>query len=181
MPEKKFQFAVDATSQYTWDTLEDFEWVEVRGGELEAPILMRFGKTADGRFVLNGLILGADFPRPEITANTLRRIPIAEIVRQLWDNFTMESPPPYDDFEESVTWGLMQSFALRQDWLPDRSRATNRAPADAELERFAEIYLEERARNHRRAMTSTAERLHISRATANRRAAVCRERGLLDV
>lgn len=179
MPENRFEFAIDAMDYSTWTTLEEFEWVEVRGGDLETPVHMRFARTEDGRFVLNGLILGAEFPRPEITANTLRRIPIAEISRQLWDSFSPDVIPSFEDSAKSVEWGLMHSFALRQDWIPERGKAANRAPATSELEQFAQVYLQERARNRRRAMTTTAERLHISRATANRRAKACREKGLL--
>jgi hypothetical protein len=179
MDASAYSFFMQGMTSSTWDNMQEFEWIEVTGGGLEAPIFIRTARTADDRFVVNGLILGGAWPRPEITAKSLRSIKLGGIVEQLWSDFSLTDPPDYGDLEDSLTWALMQDFARKQDWLPHASQSGQRAVGKPELEEFAKTYSEERLKNPRRAMTATAARMSISRATANRWASKCRTGGLL--
>ena len=81
------------------------------------------------------------------------------------------------------TWGKALS-AVREEFGEHQSRpgarqARSGAPGDDALRRFASVYESAAVRQPARAMTAAAETLGISRATANRRAARCREAGYL--
>jgi hypothetical protein len=165
----------------SWSSLdEDDTWTRVAGGTLEAPIYIRIAKTKDGRGVINGLLIGGAWPREQITANTLRSIKIGEILEKVFDGWDINTPPDYDDLEDQVSWGLMHETFVRQaETIPSDSRAGSRSAPSDQLEEFARAYLTQRGRNAYRAMTATAKEFSISRATANRWAARCRDRGLL--
>jgi len=152
-------------------------WQRVTGGGLSTPLLVRIGQGRDGRPVVNGLIIGAEEPPPEITTDSLRSIRLGALLAQLFENFDPENPPTWEDgIPDQVEWGLIHEHV----WRPAvRSGASSRGPSDAELDRFARTYQREFIRNRRRAMTATAEEMGISRATANRWAERCRDRGYL--
>lgn len=180
MGDQPFTFWMESGDWYIRSTLEERDWIEVSGGGLESPVMIACARTEDGRFVVNGLIVGAGFPRPEITANTLRRIPIAKMLGQLWDGFNGDKVPTDEDFDELIAWGLMHQLGHRQDWLPVVSRAGARKVEDDALELFATVFKEERTRRSHGAMSRAAARLHIHRSTAYRWLALCREKGFLS-
>lgn len=152
-------------------------WVEVSGGGLLEPVRIRVNRSPDGRFVVTGMLLGAT-GRQELTSDTLRSIRLSEIMRELFSDFDPSNPPTPDPEDENgyVAWWLFKELVY------DRAATVPSLPGSDEagsLAEFAETYLRCLARQPHRAMTATAELLHISRATANRRAAACRTRGLL--
>lgn len=166
--------------QPNWEDLSEDEWVRVEGGGLSAPIYVRVIKTNDGGVAINGLVMGAAWPRSEVTANELRQVRPRDILNQLFADFDPNSPPDYDDWEDSITWGLMHEvYMMRLPTVPVESSAARSAGTPDKLEEFARIYLREFKLRPKKAMTATAEAMNISRATANRWAARARDRGLL--
>lgn len=163
-----------------WEDLSEDTWTRVEGGTLDASIYVRIAQTSDGRGVINGIVVGGAWPRGEITANTLRQIKVGAILGAVFDGWSIEDAPDYEDLAEQIEWGLMHEHYVRQSpRLPGASKAASRSVDHDELSTFARTYAEQRVRNAHRAMTATAKLLNISRATANRRATRCRELGLL--
>lgn len=163
-----------------WSDLEEDEWVRVDGGGLNAPIYVRVVRTLDGGVAINGLVMGGAWPRPEVTANALREIRPREMLNALFADFDPNSPPDYDEWEESITWGLLHEvYMMRLPRVPMDSAGSRGAGTPDRLEEFARVYLRELKVQPRRAMTSAAKEMNISRATANRWAEQARRRGLL--
>lgn len=178
MPDPRFQFA---DLRPTPEEFEDASWTQVEAGGLEQPVHVRLGYSADGRRIITGLMVGATFPHAEITSTSLRKIRIGAILEQLFDGYDEASPPPYDDFDAQIEWGLMhQAYDQHAAHLPESSRAGERGAEGESLIAFADRYRVEVDRNPRRAMTATAEAMHISRATANRWAKKARNLGLIS-
>jgi len=150
---KRYRFLAD---------LAHDEWVTVYGGDLPVPVDVRIGQRADGRFAFTGLRIGVA-TREEVTANVLRKIRLAEILADYWDAF-----PP-------VTEPDILAHAA------DMSRALQpgRGPDEQALRAFAMTYTNYCKSEPHRAMTLAARAHNISRATAHRWAALCRERGYL--
>lgn len=151
-----------------WASLSKDPWVKVSGGGLDAPIHIRLARTRDGAISINGLVMGASDGAPEVTANALRQIRPRDVVNRLF-----RTPPP--EANEPV-WGF--SFE-RWPEIPSDAAAVRSSGTSDRLEEFAAIYLREKEIQPSRAMTATAEAMHISRATANRWAARARDRGLI--
>lgn len=163
-----------------WEDLGEDTWTRIEGGTLDAPIYVRVALAADGREVINGIMIGGAWPRNEITANSLRNIKIGEILGCVFDGWSLADPPDPEDLGEQISWGLMHETYIRQsERIPSTSKSGSRGAPKARLDEFAQIYLHQRNLNAHRAMTATAEALNISRATANRWVALCRERGIL--
>lgn len=152
-------------------------WVRVEGGDLPLPIEIRVHRGTDGRTVVTGLLVGDQDAPAEITAATLRRIRLGEIITALFDANT-----PAGDLADLVRYirpavvrGVIQAHLDAAPTIDTHSRR----PQDTEYRRFATTYLSELARNPSHAMTNTARALGLSRATANRWADTCRRRGYL--
>lgn len=210
-------------------------WVEVSGGGLPIPLMVRIDRTKDGRFVVTGMLVGRD-DRREVDWATLRAIKPASIVSMIFAGFDprlpeklvdekwwaeksaydyrqptfrelyelkgdidldqqMVPPPPGTEAAakaERASDELLRALHAHEIWrmtggepeqrgqVPPVTEATRaRASVATNLTEFAETYRRHFAANLRRATTATAEELHISRATAIRRIAECREIGLL--
>lgn len=123
----------------------------------------------------------------EITSETLRAIRLPKIIAALFAGFDPSRPPPNPGTDlgkdddalpvDQAAWInhlLFRTFVY--DILPESPALTEE---EGELTLFALTYKKNLAAQPNRAMTATAEDLHIGRATANRRAAECRRRGLL--
>ena len=175
------------------DVLEQGRWIEVEGGGMSDPIFVRIGRSPDDRPIITGLLMG-QYSDAEITADTLRDIRPRPLLTQLFEDFDHDKPPVWpsnlteitpNDVHESILWGLM----YRDVWLPaekqqgpgakPKKAPGSRGPSTEDLRKFAKTYLRERRHNPGRAMTATAEAMRVSRATANRWAALCREQRLL--
>jgi hypothetical protein len=171
----------DAGSGYRFsrDASGDSGWTRVSDGDLPMPIEIRFGYAPDGRFTVTGLRLDVDPLRAadpsnidlEITSATLRQIKLSEIKAAF--------------FESQGTWlqaimpddqSLARSIAHEQVYA---LRPPSRGPETETLRKFADAYRIELTRQPHRAMTAVAKALNISRATANRWTALCRELGYL--
>jgi hypothetical protein len=142
--------------------LEDLvhdDWIVVFGGGLPAPVDVRIERAADGRYAFTGLRLGMG-RREEITSQTLREIRLGEIMADY-----------VETFRPDIT-AEMEASAARA----SRALRPPRGPDHEALAAFARTYMTE---NPRRAMTAAARVHNISRATANRWAAICRELGYL--
>jgi hypothetical protein len=135
-------------------------WVRVECGDLPVPIDICVGWAPDGRRVFNGLRIEAE----EITSNTLRQIRLSEILAAYFEHF-------------EPIWEVHRSLAEFSVPLPPPGRG----PDGDTLMAFARTYATELARQPQRAMTAAANAHNISRATANRWAALCREYGYLDL
>jgi hypothetical protein len=105
-------------------------------------------------------------------------------------NLARPDPPGPDEIEQAAKWSREWPRALRAYELWRQTRPDERASPAEEVTRarasvatnlteFAGAYRRNYAVNPRRATTATAEELHISRATAIRRIAECRDIGLL--
>lgn len=138
------------------------EWVTVYGGDLPVPVDVRIGQADNGRFVFTGLRIGVA-AREEVTANVLRKIRLAEILADYWVAF-----PPITERE------ILAHAADMSRPLPP-----GRGPDDDALRAFAAAYLTELREHPHRAMSAAAKARNVSRATAHRWAAMCRERGYL--
>jgi hypothetical protein len=141
-----------------------FPWVRVEGGGLPLPIDISTGWAPDGRQVVCGLRIGGESgtEADEITPNVLRQIKLGEIIAAFFDYF-------------EPAWEMEDALAE----LSVPPRPASRGPDDADLREFARMYRTELARQPHRAMTAAAEARNISRATANRWAATCRQLGYL--
>lgn len=139
------------------------DWVRVEGGDLPMPIEIRVERAPDGRHVFTGLRIGIDDrSRAEITSQALREIRLSEILAAYYEVFQ----PDYAlEMESSIA---EVSYPVRQ-----------HGPDNMTLFRFARTYQAELARQPHRAMSAAAKAHNISRATANRWAAICREIGML--
>jgi len=144
---------------------QPLHWVRVEGGDLPMPIEIRVDRAQDGRFVFSGIKIGTEgmWGYEEITSQTLREIRLAEILAAYYEVFR-------PDYVFEMESGLAKVSH------PNRPP---RGPDNQALGYFARTYLTELARQPHRAMTAAARKHNISRATANRWAAVCREIGLL--
>jgi hypothetical protein len=161
-------------------------WVSVSRGGLFEPVLMRINKSSDGRFVVTGLVIGMSGQR-ELTSHTLRSIKLGAIMRELFKDFDPTRPPEsypgepsyalLDRYDQVMSWWLMKELVVDEAVPVGASGGDGERPDRYRI--FAETYLRELARDPRRAMTATAMAHHISRATANRWAKVCRQRGHL--
>lgn len=152
-------------------------------------LFVRIRKATDGRLVITGIHMSDD---REITANTLRAIQPAAILRTIAWRETGESPPR--SVGEISPTGLvrfegvameLEAIAETAEQTSDESKRGRRGPSRGELERFAETY-----RRHLRAdpfnpIAATLLDMRrsgrpIGRATAHRWLTRCRELGLLD-
>lgn len=149
-------------------------WVQVRGGDLPFPIELRIHQDTEGRYVVTGLLIGEQFEPREITALSLRRIKLTEILAHLFADFDPDDPP---------AWTVAAGVALVAEGNASLGRFGKglpaRGPDDETLRAFAHTYRTEQARSPRRAMSAAAEAHGISRATANRWAHLCRQLGYL--
>ncbi|MGE0300863.1 MAG: hypothetical protein AB7G36_18700 [Candidatus Nanopelagicales bacterium] len=162
------------------------DWYRVTDTEGRVPVLsVRVSEAGDGRLVLTGLVIGDG--AHEVDANMLRAIQPAAIVRTIaWRHYG--APPPRSVGDIGPTGlarfeGVAQAInAIATDAEPtgEESRRGRRGPSRIQLERFAEEYQSRYRVSRYDAMTATARKLRISRATAHRWASRCRELGLLS-
>lgn len=167
-------------------------WVAVAGGDLPCMLRVRLARSRSGRVKVTGLVVGDDGAH-EVTSDTLRAIRLADITQALLERFRAGVPPFPDDAASAAKGGVSARVAafrdarstyeaywlfkeLIDDALPESPDAVSE---NAALRDFAEVYRRNLREQPRRAMTATAAELHISRATANRRADEARRRGLL--
>ncbi len=135
-------------------------WERAEGGDLPMPIEILVQRAPDGRHVFTGIRIGDG--TQEITSATLRQIKLSEILAAHFEHF------------EPI---FQMEALLAEVSYPLRPRG--RGPGDQALRDFARSYQVELARQPRRAMSAAAKAHSISRATANRWAAQCRQLGYL--
>lgn len=165
------------------------QWVQVKGGGLPTGLVARIDRAPDGRFVITGLLIGLR-ERREITWETLRHIKPASVLEQIFKGFDPKNPTQgyYDPETGTFDVGGTGQAAMHL-WqaavqenppveAPQRAGAGSRGAAP-DLQAFADAYLRHLAARPHGAMSATARELHISRATAIRRAEQCRAAGLL--
>lgn len=173
------------SDDYVFSFLPDYQrsvipsgvWVHVTGGPLPMDVEIRLDQTADGRWVVTGLMMGGEFDHLEITSQTLREIKLREIVASLLDDYDPDAPPDWTKFAGRVA--VVLDVNSRSDAVPWKVKAPPRGPDDQSLKDFAHTYRSELARQPHRAMSAAAKKHGISRATANRWAAECRRLGYL--
>lgn len=149
-------------------------WVWVHGGDLPVPVGLRVHRSADGRAVFTGLVIGNEFEPAEITSQTLREIRLSKILAALFEDFDPGNPETWT----AATSALVVS-EMNAELGHSAAHVPVRGPSDEALRSFARTYLTELARQPQRAMTAAAKAHDISRATANRWAALCRRYGYL--
>lgn len=168
---------VDELSSGSWLAISDTE-----GGAGE--LFVRIAGAADGRPIITGLYLGGE---REITANTLRAIQPAAILRTITWRESGSAPPAsvggigptgLARFEDVVD--AIDSVVENAQPVDEQSTRGSRAPSRAKLERFAETYRRCLRENAYDAVARAALESHIHRATAHRWIARCRDLGLLD-
>lgn len=208
----------------------DGVWLEVEGGGIPVPLLVRIDQASNGRFLVTGLMIGRDEHR-ELTWSTLREIKPASILSMLFTGWDPRLPekivddrvdaqqprdPAVDDevaqafarsnqgdphafdnlstearaaYRETVDFlrPLAAAAVWRMTGGAERARSGGevtevtrpRASVATNLTDFADVYRRNFAADPRRATSATANEMHISRATAIRRIAECRELGLI--
>jgi hypothetical protein len=162
------------------------KWVTVKGGSLPTGVVARIDRAPDGRFVITGLLIGLR-ERTEITWETLRGIKPASVLGHIFEDFDPNNPAAgaldIDDLldpEKSHGHAALELWSSATREAPDVSARNQAGPTAApDLQVFADTYLRNLAARPHGAMTATAKELHISRATAIRRAESCRAAGLL--
>lgn len=154
------------------------QWVEAKGGPLATPVVARVDRAPDGRFVITGLLIGLR-DRSEITWETLRGIRPATVLEQIFKDFDPNSPAvhAFDLGPGQTAFHLWASAVRDRPDVEAPQKAGGRVATDLRV--FANTYLRNLAARPHGAMTATAEELHISRATAIRRADQARKAGLL--
>lgn len=157
------------------------QWIQVKGGSLPTGVVARVDRAPDGRFVITGLLVGLR-ERREITWETLRGIKPASVLEYIFEGFDPKNPAAHA-FDLDRGQAALQLWKAAVNDVPD-VEASHRLGGGArgaapELQAFADIYLRHLAARPHGAMTATARELHISRATAIRRAEQCRAAGYL--
>lgn len=162
------------------------KWVTVKGGSLPTGLVARIDRAPDGRFVITGLLIGLR-ERTEITWETLRAIKPASVLQAIFEDFDPLDPAAGardidalfdpEGRHGHVAFELWSSARKDQPEVAARQQAGPSAASDLQV--FADTYLRHLAARPHGAMTATAKELHISRATAIRRADACRAAGLL--
>ena len=158
-------------------------WVWVSGGPLPCEVALRLHRHADGRYVFTGMVISEPLPTPmEITSQVLRQIRLSEIQAALFGpdglfgDFDPASPPADGSTPSPEATRWLANLAARHGQI---ASGPSRGPDEAVLRGFALTYQKELARQPSRAMSTAAKAHSISRATANRWAALCRNTGLL--
>jgi len=164
---------------YTWADLPGSTflpagpWRAVSGGDLPAPVMVRFHRHADGRYVVTGLLIGEESGPREVTSQTLRQIRLGNLVADAFADFDPDSPQDWPRAAMQVIAGVNADAGGHV------ATGPSRGPGEEKLRDFARTYQIELARHPRRAMSAAAAAHSISRATANRWAAMCRQLGYL--
>lgn len=182
------------TEYARWDVRDDLQvpaglvegrdWHRIQDTTGEVPTFyVRVGTAVDGRMIVTGLLLAEPAENAvEVTANVLRAVSLAEVIRTIQWRESGALPPRsvgpigptglgrFEGHEDSV-----RSTAQPVD---RASRRGQRAPDQDALEHFAAVY-QRHATYSRSAMTLTARELHMHRATAHRWRERCRALGLL--
>lgn len=169
------------------DTVEG-DWYAVRGiserTSTAGDLLVRVGQSTDGRVILTGLLMTGEH---EITANTLRAIQPAKIVRMIAWRDEGSAPPRAVGGVDPLT-GLarfegvameFEAIAANAPSVGDESKRGRRGPSRDDLEEFARVYLGFYRSGLADPVKQTTRALSISRATAHRRIDKCRAAGLL--
>lgn len=182
----------DGAYRFSWESVHGDQagpfpdgppWVFVTKGGLPCEVALRYHRRPDGRYVFTGMVISEPLPAPgEISTQLLRQIRLGEIQAQLFGpgglsrDFDPERPPLHGETPspEVVRWLADLASAHGQS-----AEGSTRSPRDADYRAFSETYLIELACKPRRAMSNAAKAHNISRATANRWAAICRELGYL--
>lgn len=165
-----------------FDRLAEDQWLRVGGGGLKEAVLVRLGKSGDGRLVCTGLIFGADSAH-EIPARRLREIRLGELVSDL-----ARSPQRPIRGSKSI-----RAFyrALLEDVVHDRAIAATMRPASRkrrpgrrpytreELIDFAKAFRRARRLSPRSPIQFLANERRESAATIHRKKNRARSLGLL--
>lgn len=188
--------SVGAMTEYArWDVRDNLQvpaglvdgpdWHRIEDTTGEVPTFyVRVGTAPDGRMIVTGLLLAEPAEGAlEVTANVLRAVSLADVIRTIQWRESGSLPPRsvgpigptglgrFEGHEASVRASAQQVEAAP-------SRRGQRAPDQEALEEFAAVY-RRHATYSRSAMTLTARELHIHRATAHRWRERCRAAGLL--
>jgi hypothetical protein len=181
----------DGGYRFSWESVNAGElallpagpgfWVFVTGGGLPCEIALRIHRHADGRYGFSGLSIADALPSPlEVTTQLLRQIKLGEIQAALFGPDALHAfDPGQPDAGETPSPEAARYLA---DLLAAHDQSVSgpsRRPEETELQAFARTYETELNRQPRRAMTAAAKSHNISRATANRWAALCRQYGYL--
>jgi hypothetical protein len=177
----------------------DGQWMKVQGDPLPVDVIIRVDRSDDKRFMITGLVIGLH-ERREITWEALRMIKPATILGYIFSGFDPNDPAklyeatdpfPMDDnigdrwrpharaAAALKLWQASENRPHEDDYQAIKPVTKPRASVATDLAKFAETYLRNLAATPHRATTATAKEMHISRATAIRRIAECRDEGLL--
>ena len=172
-PEHPYQLQVQAALP---DDFPVGEWVKVTGRDLDHPVYVRIAPRPSGAGLLvSGVAFGADGP-VEISPRALRALKLPEVLRQvIYEHRLTETASMSDNVARAMRWMSLHDAEP----VPSEPRRRGVAPSDQDLRRFAEHFKANLVAEPRKAMTQTARDLRISRSTANRWAALCRQRDYL--
>jgi hypothetical protein len=141
-------------------------WVAVENVGVPFPIVVRLGKSPDGRLACTGMVIGPDAELgQEITARSLRQIPLGQIL----------STVAGLDFPGAEELGGEVTHLWRQP--PARPGPT--ALSREDLQRVAEDYRAALLQAPRSPIKLMAQKVHASEATIRRRVQRARDMGLL--
>jgi len=149
----------------------DRNWLAFTEDDLPFPVLMSFGRAADGRLVCTGLVAGAMVDAPaEITSRSLREIPLSRLLSAV---VHLKDDPDFGGFYKAVL-----DLADDVGDLP-RSRPGPDGYDRKHFEQVAAAYREALGVTPRGPMGELARRLGVSKATARRWVQRARDMGLL--
>ncbi|GIG54539.1 leucine zipper domain-containing protein [Demequina activiva] len=174
---------VQTPANLNLDSLDDADWHRVVDETGAAgSLLVRVAKSSDGKLVITGLVMGDGID--EVTGQALRAIKPGEIIRTIQWRESGTLPPRSVGALGPTGLARFEGMTERVESHAEASAAPSkrgrRGPTHEELTRFAEVYTKHSTYSDA-AMTLAARELGLSRATANRWAARCRNEGLLNL
>jgi hypothetical protein len=178
--------------------VNESNWIGVETEGAAGSVLVRLGRSLEGRLVATGLIVGPG-EGGELTARSLRAIPLAQIVATLANLIAAYQDDPEDIPDvvweaspEEVSRGAhRQTYRSLEALVSDlvlfraetyegpRARPGPKGHPPEHFERVATAYREALIAHPRAPMKALAEQLHASDATVRRWVQRARDKGLL--
>ncbi|EWT05058.1 hypothetical protein N864_07625 [Intrasporangium chromatireducens Q5-1] len=162
------------------EAVRQHDWVVFAGEEDDPsaapPVALTLSKTADGRMVCTGMIIGLSQAHPghvgplEITSRDLRRIPVAELVGRAI--YADQAPEHHAPARRRAIAGAPESLTLKRNPGP-------KGHPDKHFQQVAEMYRRALEESPRAPIVWLTKELHADRSTVARWLRRARDKGFL--